>query len=292
MLMGAAAYSGRPLAGGSFRADPRMAGATISLFKPEDVRLAPVARLITGSIAIETIPEIEPDRAAPIRPDAPRSARTPVSKTQSKTRLLSRESGDARDPCEAGDASGVNASFDSLVARHEPRVRRLAHRLLGWDAAAVDDIVQDVFLAALRHLDRLRGDASIETWLSAITLNRCRTHRRRQLLRCGWRGKSRGREGDAGAAMKCAGAAMEPAAPAGGSPVDRASRVETSAAVRAAVHALGARDREVIVLFYLEELSVADIAKILDTSRGAVDVRLHRARRRLKENLTGLAPGL
>ena len=40
-----------------------------------------------------------------------------------------------------------------------------------------------------------------------------------------------------------------------------------------------------IVLFYLEEMPVARIAELLSISRGAVDVRLHRARLRLKEKL-------
>ena len=63
---------------------------------------------------------------------------------------------------------------------------------------------------------------------------------------------------------------------------------ETSAKVRSAVQALGAKDREVIVLYYLEELPAAEIAELLGLSANAVDVRLHRARARLKEKLAGL----
>jgi RNA polymerase sigma-70 factor (ECF subfamily) len=171
----------------------------------------------------------------------------------------------------AGVAEGDAARFETFVARHEPRVRRLAHRLLGWRGGDdVDDVVQDVFLAALEHLHRFRGDASIETWLTSVALNRCRTHRRRQLLRLRWFG-NRGNH----------------AAAAVGEAADRrAVADETSARVRGAVQALGAKDREVIVLFYLEEMPVARIAELLSISRGAVDVRLHRARRRLKEKLS------
>lgn len=176
------------------------------------------------------------------------------------------------------EPAAAPADFEALVAEHEPRIRRLAYRLLGWrgggvgDASGdVDDVVQDVFLAALTHLDRLRGHASVATWLVTVTLNRCRTHRRRKLLTLRWLLAAR----------------EEPAPPADAAP----RRDETSARVREAVAGLPAKDREVIVLYYLEALPTAEIAVLLNLSAGAVDVRLHRARRRLKESLGDLSDG-
>jgi RNA polymerase sigma-70 factor (ECF subfamily) len=227
---------------------------------------------MTRSIAIETIQQRGCDQVAQTRADVCHCARTPVSQGTSKDRIFAATVHETHDGA---------VSFESLVIRHEAGVRRLAHRLLGWDAAAVDDIVQDVFLAALQSLHRLRGEATIGTWLATVTLNRCRTYRRRQLLRWGWREKSKRLSYAAGGGA----GARESAAPDAASPAARACGDETSQAVRAAVRALGARDREVIVLFYLEELSVAEIATILNASRGAVDVRLHRARQKLKPML-------
>jgi len=161
------------------------------------------------------------------------------------------------------------AAFEQLIALHEPRVRRLAHRLLGWrdsTGSDADDVVQNVFLVALTRLGSFRGDASLATWLTTVTLNQCRSLRRKHLLTLRW---LRSKE----------------ASP----PADKAMLTdETSAQVRAAVQSLRPRDREVIVLFYLEELPAAEIARHLNLSPGAVDVRLHRARQRLKEKLTGL----
>jgi RNA polymerase sigma-70 factor (ECF subfamily) len=162
-------------------------------------------------------------------------------------------------------------SFEQLVAAHEPRVRRLAHRLLGWHEGAsdVDDVVQDVFLAALKNLSRFRGEASIATWLTRVTINRCRTHRRRQFLRLRWLRRQR--------------------SPADAPPADESDVAkETSSKVRLAVQQLSARDREVIVLFHLEELCASEIIALLGISRGAFDVRLHRARQRLKTKLADL----
>ena len=63
---------------------------------------------------------------------------------------------------------------------------------------------------------------------------------------------------------------------------------ETFAAVRRAVRALPARYREVVVLRYLEEQSIDEVSRALGASKNAVEVRLHRARARLKDALADL----
>ncbi len=154
--------------------------------------------------------------------------------------------------------------FDRFVARHQQRVARLVYRLLGW-RGEVDDIVQDVFLMALRRFDQFRGESSEWTWLAAIAINRCRSHRRRRLLEFRWLTRAKA-DGSAGLNL-----AME--------------RDETVQKVRDAVAALPDRDREVVVLYYLEEWTVAEISRRTKTSAGAIDVRLHRAREKLRKVL-------
>ena len=162
--------------------------------------------------------------------------------------------------------------FDAFVAAHESRVRRLAFRLLGWrgDMFDVDDVVQDVFLAAFKRLETFRGDSQVQTWLAAVTINRCRTYQRRQVLRLKWFRRQKQVERS------------------GGGSDEKSLREETHERVRAAIAALRPKDREVIVLFYLEELSIAQMASLLNATNNAVEVRLHRARQRLKELLGGL----
>ncbi len=159
--------------------------------------------------------------------------------------------------------------FEAFVAAHEPRVRRLAFRLLGWrsDIVEVDDVVQDVFLAALKQLKTFRGDSDVATWLARVTINRCRTYQRRQLLRLHWFRRQK---------------QFEPAASASD---ERSLREETNERVRAAIAQLRAKDRETIVLFYLEELAIAEMASLLGATNNTIEVRLHRARQRLKELL-------
>jgi RNA polymerase sigma-70 factor (ECF subfamily) len=158
--------------------------------------------------------------------------------------------------------AGEPAAFDRLVTIHQARLAKLVQRLLGWKSD-VDDVVQDVFVDALKHLRRFDGRSSVLTWLTRIAINRCRSHQRRAWLRRFLPlplGEGRTEEGAS----------------------DRLEVGETVQQVQNAIRQLNQRDREIIVLRYLEELSIHEIAEMLKLSRGAVDVRLARARKRLE----------
>lgn len=167
----------------------------------------------------------------------------------------------------SGFVRGDRESFERIVALYQPRVSRLAWRLLGW-SGDVEDVVQEVFLAAFEQSHKFRGNSGLWPWLTAITLNKCRSRLRRHFLRLRWLREQR---------------SDEPVT----HPADRTSlRDETSARVRSAVRALPPRDREVVVLYYLEDRSVAQISALLCKTENAIDVRLHRARKRLRELLS------
>ena len=161
---------------------------------------------------------------------------------------------------------GDTAAFDEIVAAYGERITRLVHRLSGW-SEDVEGIVQDVFLRALQNLQHFRGDARLSTWLTVIAVNSCRSHRRRwttrnQFLLGLWK---RGR-------------AIRNTQTAG-------SSADVHSRVRDAVRRLPGKYREPIVLRYFEAYSVREISEIMRLSVNAVEVRLSRARRRLKEML-------
>ena len=166
----------------------------------------------------------------------------------------------------AGDAPAADA-----VVRHvAPMVARLVRRLCAW-AGDADDLAQDVLVAALAARRSFRGDARLETWITRIAVNRCRAHARKRLLRSKlfWRWAQR-----------------RPTATAPPSDV-AAETNEQAARVRQAVAKLSAKHREVIVLCYLEGMTPAEAADVLDQSLGVVEVRLTRARKKLRELLGG-----
>ena len=163
---------------------------------------------------------------------------------------------------------GDESAFDRIVERYSSDVGTLANRLLGWPGE-VEDVGQEVFLAAYLGLGRFRCECSLKSWLFAITINKCRNHRRKRLLRL--RVFSQ-------AAQK----APPPSSQATGrNPVD----TETFHSVRSAVAALPLKYREPIVLKYIEELGTDEIARILDISQNVLHVRLSRARKYLKRKL-------
>jgi RNA polymerase sigma-70 factor, ECF subfamily len=159
---------------------------------------------------------------------------------------------------------GETLAFEELADRYGGRMLRTAHRLLGWSGGGdAQDVVQDVLARMLARPGRIAvGGGNVERWVIAVTVNECRTRKRRWLARLKilrrW-------------------------------PIQEVARpgadLEIQEHVRAAVRKLGARDREVIVLHYLEEIPVVEIADMLGLTCNAVEVRLHRARGRLMEKL-------
>lgn len=157
-----------------------------------------------------------------------------------------------------------------LITIHEHPVRRTVLRLLGYGSAEVDDLVQEVFLAAWRGRRRLRDADAMGPWLRSIAIRRCRSHvtriaRRRRLARMLPLGRVAER--------------VPITAPAddGGAGVDP----ELARALADLSH----DHREVLVLHHLEGLTAPQIAAALGLTANAVDARLHRARGALRRCL-------
>ena len=174
-----------------------------------------------------------------------------------------------------------------LLERHRQRLRRMVavrldHRL----AARVDpsDVVQETLADAARHLDEFLRDRPLPfyPWLRRrAELRLADTYRRH--VRAGRRSVER--EEKAGLPDESVLELAERLAVNTSGPSTGLGRREHGARVRAALDGLADRDREVLVLRYLEDLSTADTAAVLGCSHGAAKVRLLRALRRLRESL-------
>lgn len=169
---------------------------------------------------------------------------------------------------QAGDAT----AFDDLVAAYQTRVARLAQRLLGWNDE-VDDVVQEVFVAAYHHWNRFRGDAKLSTWLLTLTVNQCRSFQRKKWLR----------ERLARAAQLLWGSSRGQGQPLEG--IVALEQAEQSERVRHALRQLPTVYREVIVLRYFENMTPVELARTLKARINTVEVRLHRARELLRKLL-------
>ncbi len=172
-------------------------------------------------------------------------------------------SADALARLRAGDPSAT----DAMIRRYAPAMRRVVAQLSGW-SSETDDLVQDVFAAALMALPKFRGDADLETWLTCIAIHRVRRWQRRQVLRRLW--------------QKTA-AAQQTALTNDDEPPGEIE--EQQRLVRDAIAALPPKYREVIALRYLEERTTGETASLLGLRSNTVDVRAHRGRQLLAEQL-------
>ena len=156
---------------------------------------------------------------------------------------------------------GEREALADLVRRWHPTVHGFVRRMVG--PAAADDVTQEVWIAILRALPRLQDTSRFSTWLFTIA---------RRAVADRLRAEYRHRE---------VGLQVDPAEPddEGDAAVDRVD-------VDAALSALPAREREVLVLVYLYDLDLATCAEICRIPVGTVKSRLFRARRMLREGLT------
>jgi RNA polymerase sigma-70 factor (ECF subfamily) len=162
-------------------------------------------------------------------------------------------------------------AFDRMLVKHHDSIRRLVFRLLGWRDGG-EDVVQEVFLSAWASWVRFPGEATAELWLKRIAVNKCRSRLRREAVRARWFRWLR------------ASPLEEPQVALD----DTLAREERAGQVRQAIQSLNRRYREVVVLHYLEQMSVDEIAKVVGARRNTVEVRLHRARRQLEQLLATL----
>jgi RNA polymerase sigma-70 factor, ECF subfamily len=167
---------------------------------------------------------------------------------------------------------GQTEAFEALVRRFGPVITGLMHGRVS-DPQAVEDLVQDVFLAAFERLNQLKNPARFQVWLIKIAKAKIADHYRAQ-----------GRERSAFALRTPVSSERDPADSAWG-PRERTVEGETLELVRAAMARLGDTQRMVAYLKLWEGLSNAEIAARTGLAEGAVRVRLHRALKTLQYEL-------
>jgi RNA polymerase sigma-70 factor (ECF subfamily) len=170
-------------------------------------------------------------------------------------------------------ARGEGQALAALYRRHASFVHRVAWRTLG-DAEAARDVTQSVFEGLIDGARQFRPQARFTTWLHRVVVNRCLHHLERADQRL------------------CVGglddATLERrAAPEAASPERLLARRELGALLEHALAELPPRQRLALVLADVEGLDQRGLAAALETSEGAVESLLVRARQRLRADLAG-----
>lgn len=161
---------------------------------------------------------------------------------------------------------GSREAFNRLARRWTPRLVRYTARMVGHPELA-GDIVQETWMGAIRGLKQLTDPVQFPAWIYSIARRKCvdviRVNQRQRRLTLGAQ------------AELDANAAIDPRGSAASDAVDLA----------AAISQLSAEQRDVVHLFYGEDLSVEEIGKVLAVPAGTVKSRLHHARETLKKFL-------
>ena len=169
---------------------------------------------------------------------------------------------------------GERQAFDELILRHQPIALSLAIGIVG-DREQGLELTQEAVLHTYLSLDRLRKPDSFRAWLCGIVVNLCKNHLRRprvetlslELL-------SGGRSFDS--------LPFPDSAP---QPQEEAEARETHRLILAAIAQLSPPNRDAVLLYYFEQLSVREVAALLQISVPAVKGRLHKSRRKLRDQL-------
>lgn len=164
--------------------------------------------------------------------------------------------------------AGDLGAFETLYRKYKDELYRTALGITS-DRGAAEELLQDCFLRVYDHIDSVDGRSSLRPWLHRIIVN----------LSYNWAAKKRLR-------LVSLEEVFERLLSVPRSSPERAlEREQMVQAVDEAIRALAMPQRVVVVLFYLQGFSVAEIAHTLDCPVGTVKSRLHNARKVLKRRL-------
>jgi len=169
-------------------------------------------------------------------------------------------------PVAAARAGNVEA-WESLVRRYRLPLYAYVFELVHNEQISLD-IVQETFINATRHIGTLRDDDKFGSWLFGIAHQKCIQNWRRA-----------GRDAELREEL------VEPVGAADEGPLDLLLREEQEAGFMKLLDELPPPQRSVLLLHFIEEFSLEEIARITGTNVGTVKSRIHYAKRALRKLL-------
>lgn len=162
-----------------------------------------------------------------------------------------------------GPDSERDMSIRQMIDENQTALLRMCYIYL-HDVQLAEDAVQETFIKAVRAWDSFRGEAGVRTWLTRIAMRTCMDMRRGFWFRRVDRRVT---------------PEMLP---------DRAQEAEEGeSALTLAVMNLPKKEREVILLYYYQDMNMKDIAETLGVTQPTVSYRLRRAKEKLRTELEG-----
>jgi RNA polymerase sigma-70 factor, ECF subfamily len=179
---------------------------------------------------------------------------------------------------------GDEAAFEELLCRHEAMIYRLARRMIGNEADALD-AAQETAIRVFKGLRSFRGAASFKTWVTGIAINVCRNRLTSAATRAAR--SSRSLDGDPSDGEEARPFILSDPRP---DPEVQAIGAELRYALERALGTLEPEQREILLLREMEGLEYEELANALGCPIGTVKSRLCRARAAVRQALRGIWP--
>jgi RNA polymerase sigma-70 factor (ECF subfamily) len=173
---------------------------------------------------------------------------------------------DKRETSDPDHRGGKTAEFDAVLKTHGDSVFNALFRLTG-DFHLSEDLFQETFIKVFKGLSGFDGRAKISTWLYSIALNTLRDHKRRKVV------PTHGLPDDDRLRARVP------------SPDESLIRAEEMNALQRELRMLKESVRIPLVLFYIEGMTVQEIAGVTERTQSDIKVSLHRGREILKKRL-------
>lgn len=170
---------------------------------------------------------------------------------------------------------GDKRAFDVLYTRFSPALMRYFHRMLWRDREKAEDFVQDFFMKIIRQPDSFDAKKKFTTWMYSVAHNMCKNEYRKMEIR-----KPVEFESVTSVIISEHGDSF-------GKRIDRKAFMNS---LSAELEKMDENHRTVFVLRYEENLSVKEIAEIMEISEGTVKSRIFYTLRKLASKLNAFAP--
>ena len=198
-----------------------------------------------------------------------------VDRSNTRVRATPTDEPEVLARCRAGETD----AYRILVERYRGQACRIAHRFLRSEADA-EEVAQDAFVRAWRGLPEFRGDAAFSTWLFRIVVRRAMD--RAATIRLRRQRETPLEDVESAGAVPVAAAGLGAGAGAMAASTNPGSSALGTRRIEGLMEALTDPQRAVVTLFYLEDHSVEDVARILSMPSGTVKTHLSRARATLR----------
>ncbi|MGE0771652.1 MAG: RNA polymerase sigma factor [Cyclobacteriaceae bacterium] len=160
--------------------------------------------------------------------------------------------------------AGERALYAQLVDQHKSYAFTIALKIVGTREDA-EEVAQDAFIKAFQYLKTFNKDAKFSTWLYRIVFNTAISHKRKNRVRLETIDNKE--------------------LPHQASLGDRLEQDDKIVFLSAAMKRLNEQDQHALQLFYLKELTLEEVAEVMNQNINTIKVRVHRARIRLAEEL-------